>query len=204
MEAFTRLEALAAPLPRANIDTDQIVPALYLQKPRSDNFGDYLFHDVRHDVHGRRRDEFVLNAPVYADARILVAGPNFGCGSSREHAVWALYDGGFRAVIAPSFGDIFFNNCMKNGIVPVRLEEKTCTALREVLKKKPGSEITVDLQANSVATPIGEFGFRVPPFFREMLLEGLDEIGLTLSMLPAIEAFEKDYEADTPWLTPLR
>src|SRR3954471_19177136 len=100
MEAFTRLEALAAPLPRANIDTDQIVPALYLQKPRSDNFGDYLFHDVRHDAKGARRPEFVLNEAAYAQARILVAGPNFGCGSSREHAVWALCDGGFRAVIA--------------------------------------------------------------------------------------------------------
>ncbi|MBJ2155573.1 3-isopropylmalate dehydratase small subunit [Variovorax sp. IB41] len=192
MEAFTRLEALAAPLPRANIDTDQIVPALYLQKPRSDNFGDYLFHDVRHDVHGRRRDEFVLNAPVYADARILVAGPNFGCGSSREHAVWALYDGGFRAVIAPSFGDIFFSNALKNGLLPVRLPEAVVQRMLDDLLAAPGTRMTVDLRTQTVTGPHERVEpFRIDPFPRQCLLEGLDEIDYTLAQHAAIDAFEQ-------------
>ena len=192
MEAFTRLEALAAPLPRANIDTDQIVPALYLQKPRSDNFGDYLFHDVRHDVHGRRRDEFVLNAPVYADARILVAGPNFGCGSSREHAVWALYDGGFRAVIAPSFGDIFFSNALKNGLLPVRLPEAVVQQMLDDLLAAPGTRMTVDLRTQTVTGPHERVEpFRIDPFPRQCLLEGLDEIDYTLAQHAAIDAFEQ-------------
>jgi len=192
MEAFTRLDALAVPLARANIDTDQIVPALYLQKPRSDNFGDYLFHDVRHDVHGRRRDEFVLNAPVYADARILVAGPNFGCGSSREHAVWALYDGGFRAVIAPSFGDIFFSNALKNGLLPVRLPQAVVQRMLDDLLAAPGTRMTVDLRTQIVAGPGGRVEpFHIDPFPRQCLLEGLDEIDYTLAQHAAIDAFEQ-------------
>ncbi|MDQ0014025.1 3-isopropylmalate/(R)-2-methylmalate dehydratase small subunit [Variovorax boronicumulans] len=195
MEAFTRLEALAVPLARANIDTDQIVPALYLQKPRSDNFGDYLFHDVRHDAHGRRRDEFVLNAPVYADARILVAGPNFGCGSSREHAVWALYDGGFRAVIAPSFGDIFFSNALKNGLLPVRLPQAVVQRMLDDLLAAPGTRMTVDLRTQTVAGPGGRVEpFRIDPFPRQCLLEGLDEIDYTLAQHAAIDAFEQGRE----------
>jgi 3-isopropylmalate/(R)-2-methylmalate dehydratase small subunit len=196
-EKFTRFTAVAAPYDPVNVDTDQIIPARFLKAPREQGYGAFLFHDAREQV------DFFLNHPVFGKAKILVANTNFGCGSSREGAPYAFHDAGFRSVIAPSFGDIFFSNCMKNGIVPVRLEEKACAALREVLKKKPGSEITVDLAADRISTPIGEFGFEVPPFFREMLLEGVDEIGLTLSMLPRIEAFEKDYAAATPWLTPL-
>ena len=196
-EKFTRFTAIAAPYDPVNVDTDQIIPARFLKVPREQGYGEFLFHDVR------EQPEFFLNHPVFGKAKILVANTNFGCGSSREGAPYAFHDAGFRSVIAPSFGDIFFNNCMKNGIVPVRLEEKRCSALREALKQHPGGEITVDLQANKVTTPIGEFEFSVPPFFREMLLEGVDEIGLTLSMLPRIEAFEKDYAASTPWLTPL-
>ena len=196
-EKFTRFTAVAAPYDPVNVNTDQIIPARFLKAPRENGYGGFLFHDAR------ERPDFFLNHPVFGKAKILVANTNFGCGSSREGAPYAFHDAGFRSVIAPSFGDIFFNNCMKNGIVPVRLEEKRCTALREALKKHPGGEITVDLQASKVATPIGEFEFSVPPFFREMLLEGVDEIGLTLSMLPRIEAFEKDYAASTPWLTPL-
>ncbi|MDP9892303.1 3-isopropylmalate/(R)-2-methylmalate dehydratase small subunit [Variovorax boronicumulans] len=192
MEAFTRLDALAVPLARANIDTDQIVPALYLQKPRSDNFGDYLFHDVRHDARGRRRDEFVLNAPVYADARILVAGPNFGCGSSREHAVWALYDGGFRAVIAPSFGDIFFSNALKNGLLPVRLPEAVVQRMLDDLLAAPGTRMAVDLRTQTVTGPGGRVeSFHIDPFPRQCLLEGLDEIDYTLAQHAAIDAFEQ-------------
>jgi 3-isopropylmalate/(R)-2-methylmalate dehydratase small subunit len=196
-EKFTRFTAIAAPYDPVNVDTDQIIPARFLKVPREHGYGAFLFHDVR------ERPDFFLNHPVFGKAKILVANTNFGCGSSREGAPYAFHDAGFRSVIAPSFGDIFFNNCMKNGIVPVRLEEKRCSALREALKQHPGGQITVDLQTNKVTTPIGEFEFSVPPFFREMLLEGVDEIGLTLSMLPTIEAFEKDYAASTPWLTPL-
>jgi 3-isopropylmalate/(R)-2-methylmalate dehydratase small subunit len=197
MEPIKTFTSKTVALPTENIDTDQIIPARFLKVPREQGYGEFLFHDVQ------EQPEFFLNHPVFGKAKILVANTNFGCGSSREGAPYAFHDAGFRSVIAPSFGDIFFNNCMKNGIVPVRLEERACAALREVLKKKPGSEITVDLASDKVTTPIGEFAFQVPPFFREMLLEGVDEIGLTLSMLPQIEAFEKDYATATPWLTPL-
>jgi 3-isopropylmalate/(R)-2-methylmalate dehydratase small subunit len=196
-EKFTRFTAIAAPYDPVNVDTDQIIPARFLKAPREQGYGSFLFHDVR------EREDFFLNHPVFGKAKILVANTNFGCGSSREGAPYAFHDAGFRSIIAPSFGDIFFNNCMKNGIVPVRLDEQICSSLRDSLRKRPGSEVTVDLTSDKVATPIGEFAFSVPPFFREMLLEGVDEIGLTLSMLPQIEAFEKDYAAATPWLTPL-
>lgn len=186
MEAFTRLDAVAAPLERANVDTDQIVPALYLQKPRSDNFGEYLFHDVR------RSGRFVLDEPAYAQARILVAGPNFGCGSSREHAVWALHDGGFRAVIAPSFGDIFHTNALKNGLLPVRLPAPLVQRWLAELQAAPGARMQVDLQARTVTGPKGDAEpFAIDPFPRHCLLEGLDEIDYTLTQRAAIDAFER-------------
>jgi 3-isopropylmalate/(R)-2-methylmalate dehydratase small subunit len=194
---FTRFTAVAAPYDPVNVDTDQIIPARFLKAPREAGYGGFLFHDAREQA------DFFLNHPVFGKAKILVANTNFGCGSSREGAPYAFHDAGFRSVIAPSFGDIFFNNCMKNGIVPVRLGEEVCASLRKFLRENPGAEVTVDLASDKVTTPLGEFGFQVPPFFREMLLEGVDEIGLTLSMLPQIEAFEKDYAASTPWLTPL-
>ena len=197
MEAFTLLEAVAAPLARINVDTDQIVPALYLQKPRSDNFGNYLFHDVRHDAAGGRRSDFLLNDPVYDDARILVAGRNFGCGSSREHAVWALYDGGFRVVIAPSFGDIFHSNALKNGLLPVRLPEDVVQSIQAELLAAPGSRMRVDLQAQTVTWPRGGIErFAIDPFPRHCLLEGLDEIDYTLAQRQRIEDFERRREAD--------
>lgn len=193
MEAFNRLDAVAVPLDRANVDTDQIVPALYLQKPRSDNFGNYLFHDVRRDAHGMRRPDFVLNAPAYAQARILVAGSNFGCGSSREHAVWALHDGGFRAVVAPSFGDIFHTNALKNGLLPVRLPEPVVQRLLGQLRAAPGAHIQVDLRAQTVTGPDGATEpFAIDPFPRHCLLEGLDEIDYTLTQRHLIEAYEHD------------
>ena len=195
MEAFTRLEAVAAPLPRANVDTDQIVPALYLQKPRSDNFGNYLFRGLRHDANGRRRDGFVLDEPAYAQARILVAGPNFGCGSSREHAVWALHDAGFRAVVAPGFGDIFFGNALKNGLLPVRLSEAVVRQMLADLRAHPGARMTVDLRAQTVTGPRGAIEpFAIDPFPRHCLLEGLDEIDYTLAQRAAIDAFERRCE----------
>lgn len=191
MQAFTQVDAVAAPLARSNVDTDQIVPALYLQKPRSDNFGRYLFHDVRHDTAGARRRDFVLNDPVYAQARILVADRNFGCGSSREHAVWALHDGGFRAVIAPSFGDIFYSNALKNGLLPVRLPEEVVQAMLAWLQAAPGSRMCVDLQAQTVSWPRGVAHFAIDPFPRLCLLQGLDEIDYTLAQRRRIEDFER-------------
>jgi 3-isopropylmalate/(R)-2-methylmalate dehydratase small subunit len=192
MEPFTLLEAPAAPLARANVDTDQIVPALYLQKPRSDDFGRYLFHDIRRDEGGALRTDFVLNDPRFACARILVAGRNFGCGSSREHAVWALVDGGFRAVIAPSFGDIFFGNALKNGLLPVRLPEPVVQRLLDELEAAPGTRLTVDLQAQTVASPGGiGAAFEIDAFSRRCLLHGLDELDYTLSQRDRIDAFER-------------
>jgi 3-isopropylmalate/(R)-2-methylmalate dehydratase small subunit len=196
MEALRQLDAVAVPLVRANVDTDQIVPALYLQKPRSADFGSFLFRDVRHDAQGAPRPDFPLNVPAYAGARILVAGRNFGCGSSREHAVWALYDGGFRAVIAPSFGDIFFGNSLKNGLLPVRLPEDRVNALLDALRARPGAHVQIDLVAQTVRGPDGvESSFSIEPFARHCLLEGLDELDYTLSQRASIEAFERRREA---------
>lgn len=193
MQAFTQLDAVAAPLARINVDTDQIVPALYLQKPRAADFGAFLFRDVRHDAQGARRADFPLNDPAYAQARILVAGRNFGCGSSREHAVWALVDGGFRAVIAPSFGDIFFSNALKNGLLPVRLPEARVEALLALLQREAGAHLRIDLAAQRVhASDGGCDAFEIDPFARQCLLEGLDELDYTLGQTARIKAFERE------------
>ncbi len=188
MEPFLKLEAVAMPLPRANIDTDQIVPARYLQKPRSDDFGDYLFRDLRADP------AFVLNQPAYKDARIVVAGRNFGCGSSREHAVWALADGGFRAAIAPAFGDIFTGNALKNGFLPVVLPGEVVESLLAALAANPGMHITVDLQAQSVTAAGKTHSFEIAPFPKRCLIEGLDEIAYTLGQIDKVAAFERNYQ----------
>jgi len=185
MEPFVRLDAVALPVAQPNVDTDQIVPARYLQKPRSDNFGDYLFRDVREDP------AFVFNREAYRGARIVVAERNFGCGSSREHAVWALYDHGFRAAIAPSFGDIFAGNAQKNGFLPVVLPEPAVAQLLAQLNAQPGARIVVDLPRQVVRAPDGgEHAFEFDAFAKHCLIEGLDEISYTLTLLPAIEAYE--------------
>jgi 3-isopropylmalate/(R)-2-methylmalate dehydratase small subunit len=156
---------------------------------------------MRHDEDGRLRDSFVLNEAVYQDAKILVAGANFGCGSSRESAVYVLLDSGFRCVIAPSFGDIFFGNALQNGVLPVVLPEAECSELRAWLDANPGATITADLQAQTVAAGDGKVRrFALDPLRRERMLRGLDEIGLTLTRLPAIESFEQRYAAARPWL----
>jgi 3-isopropylmalate/(R)-2-methylmalate dehydratase small subunit len=191
MEPFTRLDAVALPLGRANVDTDQIVPARFLQKPRSDNFGAYLFHDLRFDAQ-RGETAFALNHPAWRAARIVVAERNFGCGSSREHAVWALHDYGFRAAIAPSFGDIFAGNSIKNGFLPVVLPAPAVHSILAQLEASPGARMTVDLASQSVTAPDGStHAFAIDPFAKHCLLEGLDEIAYTLSQLPAIEAYER-------------
>ncbi|HXU41440.1 MAG TPA: 3-isopropylmalate dehydratase small subunit [Burkholderiales bacterium] len=197
-EPFKVLTAAAVPYDATNVDTDQIIPARFLKVPRQEGYGRFLFHDLRFREDGAEVPDFVLNRPDYRGARIFVANANFGCGSSREGAPYAFYDSGFRSVIAPSFGDIFFNNCLKNGIVPVRLADDICTALRDELKAKPGTEITVDLESQRVN---GRHAFVIDPFYREMLLQGVDELGLTLSMLAKIEDFERAYAEAAPWAT---
>lgn len=193
-EQFTSLTAVAVPYEAVNVDTDQIIPARFLKVPRSEGYGAFLFHDLAQDP------GFVLNQAPYREAKVFVGNANFGCGSSREGAAFAFHDRGFRAIIAPSFSDIFHNNCVKNGIVPVRLPEHVCDELRALLARKPGTELTVDLVSQKVIEPGGRsHDFTVDPFFREMLLKGVDELGLTLSLTGEIEAFERRYAAEFPW-----
>lgn len=197
MRPFTRLDAVAMPLAQINVDTDQVVPARYLQKPRSDDFGNYLFRDLRQRADGTDFPDFPLNQPAWRNARVIVAGRNFGCGSSREHAVWALYDYGFRAAIAPSFGDIFAGNSLKNGFLPVVLPESVVVATLAYLQAHPGARIAVDLEAQQVVLPdSGVHAFEIAPFARRCLLEGLDEIDYTLSHLAALQEFERRHAAD--------
>jgi 3-isopropylmalate/(R)-2-methylmalate dehydratase small subunit len=194
MEPITRLEAVAVPIDRPNVDTDQITPARYLQKPRSAPFGEFLFRDLRFDADGAEKPDFVLNRPAYRAAKIVVAEENFGCGSSREHAVWALHDYGIRAVIAPSFGDIFASNAAKNGLLTVVLPGDEVKGMIEALKAEPGLEVAIDLDAQTVALPNGPvLRFEIDPYRKHLLRSGLDELGFTLSQMARIEAFEKTY-----------
>ena len=192
MEKFETLQGVVLPLDKVNIDTDQILPARYLQKPRANNFGDYLFKDVRHDGNGLLRPEFVMNQAAYVGAQIMLANDNFGCGSSREHAVWAIHDRGFRAVIAPSFGDIFFNNALKNGLLPIRLAKSEVMRLFSIAQQNPLTQVVIDLVAQTVvASPDFCVCFEIDNFSKRFFLEGIDELGYTLSLLPQIEAFER-------------
>ena len=201
MQPFTTFTAVAAPLDITNVNTDMLIPARFLRKPRDERYGTYLFHDLRHDEDGRLRDSFVLNEAVYQDAKILVAGANFGCGSSRESAVYVLLDSGFRCVIAPSFGDIFFGNALQNGVLPVVLPEAECIELRAFLDANPGATITADLQAQTVVTPSGEvFSFDYAAGLKHRMLNGLDDIGMTLQKADAIRAYEAKRKAEAPWL----
>jgi 3-isopropylmalate/(R)-2-methylmalate dehydratase small subunit len=200
MEPFTRLTATAAPIDIVNCDTDRILPARLLRKPRAPGYERWLFHDVRFDPEGRERPEFVLNQAPYRGARILVAGANYGCGSSREQAVYAMYDYGIRCVIAPSFGDIHYGNALQNGLLPVVLAEADCDRLRAQLHEKPGAALTVDLPAQTVTAPDGAgYRFEIDPAAKERLLKGLDDIGLVLQHAERIEAFEDRYLAEYPW-----
>jgi 3-isopropylmalate/(R)-2-methylmalate dehydratase small subunit len=203
VQPFTTLTAIAVPLAIANVDTDKIIPARLLRKLRTPPHGyaPYLFHDMRLDAEGREKPEFVLNQPAYRNAGIIVGDVNFGCGSSREGAVYAMMDSGIRAVIAPSFGDIHYANEIQNGMLPVILPEETCRALREQLLAKPGSQLTIDLEAQTVTDTAGEpHRFSIDAVYKERLLKGLDEVGLVLQHLPEIEAFEKKHHAEHGWL----
>jgi 3-isopropylmalate/(R)-2-methylmalate dehydratase small subunit len=191
MKAFQTVRSVAVPLPRANVDTDQILPMPFLQKPRSDNFGQYLFHAIRRDAQGQMREDFVFNQLRYAQARIVVAGPNFGCGSSREHAVWALSDAGVEVVMAPSFGDIFYGNCLKNGVLPIRLSVAQVESLFQQLAQNPDALIKVDLDGQTVQAAGVTIGFDIDAFAKHCLLKGLDQIDYTLSLLSDIEAYEQ-------------
>lgn len=195
MDRFERLEAVAVPIARVNCDTDQIIPAQYLQKLRSEDFGRFLFAEFRFRKDGSEVAEFILNRPANRPARILVADRNFGCGSSREHAVWALHDYGIRAVIAPSFGDIFFNNCLKNGLLPIVLPQAVVTPLLAQLEASPGAMVAVDLPAQEVVLPDGgRHPFEIEAFAKSCLVNGVDELGYTLAQSARIDAFEHSYD----------
>ena len=190
MEAFTKLTGLAAPLDRVNADTDQIIPKQFLKTVDREGLARGLFYDMRFDPEGNAKSGFVLDDPVFARAGVLIAGDNFGCGSSREHAPWALLDFGIRCVISTSFGDIFYNNCFKNGMLPVTLPEKTITMLL-ARAKAPGYQMTVDLEKLTISDESGfSESFEVDAFRRHCLLNGQDDIGLTLQHEPDITAYE--------------
>jgi len=201
MEKFTPLTGIAAPLPLINVDTDMIIPKQFLKTIARTGLGANLFDEMRFTRDGAENPDFVLNKPAYRDAQILIAGDNFGCGSSREHAPWALLDFGIRAIIAPSFADIFHNNCFKNGILPIVLPPEQVEALMRDAERGANARITVDLAAQTVTASDGEvYGFEIDPFRKRCLLEGLDDIGLTLEKGAAIDAFEGAAAASRPWV----
>ena len=203
MDAFTVLTGLVAPLDRVNVDTDQIIPKQYLKTIKRTGLREGLFTDWRYGSGGSPNPDFFLNQPHYQGATILLARDNFGCGSSREHAPWALLDYGFRCMIAPSFADIFFNNCFKNGMLPVVLQPAEVAQLFKEVAAQPGYQLTVDLAAQTVTTPAGaSFRFNIDPFGKECLLKGLDEIGLTLLHEAEITAYEQRRKLEAPWLFP--
>jgi len=196
MRAFTRHTGLVMPLDRPNVDTDQIIPKQFLQRIERTGFGQFLFSDWRYGSDGTPKPDFELNAERYSGASILLAGRNFGCGSSREHAVWALDDFGFRAVIAPTFADIFYNNCFSNGLLPVRLPDERVSELVQRAQQQEGYLLTVELEDCSITDSAGfHASFEIDPFYRRRMLEGLDDIGLTLLHEPAIAAYEREHAA---------
>ena len=200
MQPFTKVTAVAAPMELPNIDTDRIIPARFLRKPKEGLAG-LLFHDVRFDDQGNEREDFVLNQAPFREAKVLVVADNFGCGSSREAAVWVLEHHGIRAVIAPSLGDIFHGNCYKNGLLPVILPRDVVAGLRAQLHASPGATITVDLESQTVTAPDRTtHHFDVDPFRKQALLTGQDEIALTLGYEKEIAAFEARQAREAPWL----
>jgi 3-isopropylmalate/(R)-2-methylmalate dehydratase small subunit len=200
MEKFTTLTGIAAHLPMINVDTDMIIPKQYLKTIKRTGLGTGLFAELRYDEKGEPLVDFVLHRAPYTEAKILIAGENFGCGSSREHAPWALLDFGFRCVIAPSFADIFYNNCFKNGILPIVLPQEEINKLIDDAARGANATITVDLEAQEIRGPDGGvIHFDVDPHRKRCLIEGLDDIGLTMEKADAIESFEKKSAASRPW-----
>ena len=201
MEKFTKLTGVAAPLPMVNVDTDKIIPKQYLKTIERTGLAVGLFYDLRHDEAGNPIEGFVLDQPAYRHAAMLVTGANFGCGSSREHAPWALLDFGIRCIVAPSFADIFRNNCLKNGILPITLPEDQVEAFMDDARGGEGAVFTVDLETQEITRPDGGVvRFDVDPFRKHCLLNGLDEIALTLDKAAAIDAFEAGQRVRQPWL----
>jgi len=211
MQAFTKLNGLVAPMDRANVDTDAIIPKQFLKSIKRSGYGPFLFDEWRYEDRGEPgmdctnrplRADFVLNQPRYRGAQILLARENFGCGSSREHAPWAILDYGFSCIIAPSFADIFYNNCFKNGILPIVLDEETVEQLFTECFEQQGYSLEIDLESQTVQTPSGQsIGFEVDAFRKHCLLNGLDDIALTLTQADAIRDFERRRSATAPWLT---
>ncbi len=202
MEPFTMLTSIAVPIDRSNVDTDAIIPKQFLKKIERTGFGKHLFHEWRYtDYEGTRENpDFILNKPPFRSAKILLARDNFGCGSSREHAPWALYDFGFRCIIAPSFADIFYNNCIKNGILPVTLKNEEMDELFAVAAFGKSGLIAVDLDKQVVGAAGMKFAFQVEPFNKDCLLKGLDQIGWSLQYAEKINAFEAGIAGSKPWL----
>ena len=210
MRAFTQHQGIVGPMDRANVDTDMIIPKQFLKSIKRSGFGPNLFDELRYKDEGQPgqdcsqrplNKEFPLNWPRYANASILLARKNFGCGSSREHAPWALEGYGFRAIIAPSYADIFYNNCFKNGLLPVVLTEQQVDALFKEMAANQGYQLTIDLVAQQVISPSGaEFDFEIDQFRKDCLVQGLDEIGLTLQSEQAIKAYEETRAAEQPWV----
>ena len=201
MDKFITLEGVAAPLPMINVDTDMIIPKQYLKTIHRTGLGKALFDEMRHNPDGSDNPDFVLNKPAYAKAQILVTGENFGCGSSREHAPWALLDFGIRCVIATSFADIFYNNCFKNGILPIRLPQSDVDKLMDDAERGANAVVTIDLEKQEIRGPDGGVvTFEVDPFRKQCLLNGWDDIGLTLRAEDKISAYEKEHKAQAPWI----
>ncbi len=199
---FTTLTATAAPLPMINVDTDQIIPKQFLRTIKRTGLAEGLFYDLRYDEAGQPKSGFVLDEPAYRHAQILITGENFGCGSSREHAPWALLDFGIRCVIAPSFGEIFYNNCFKNGILPVELPKERVDLLMDDAQRGANAVLTVDLKSQEVTGPDGgTLHFEVDPFRKHCLLNGLDDIGLSLEKVAKIDDYEAKQRREQPWLS---
>ena len=199
MEKFELLKGIAAPLEMINVDTDMIIPKQFLKTIKRSGLGKNLFHELRYDIQGNIKNDFVLNWDPYKQASILVAGDNFGCGSSREHAPWSLLDFGFKCIIAPSFADIFYNNCFKNGILPIRLDQKTVDVLMDQAKQK--KQLTIDLKNQLIILEDGNtIEFQIDPFRKKCLLEGLDDIGLTLQKKEKIDQYEASLKNTHPWI----
>jgi 3-isopropylmalate/(R)-2-methylmalate dehydratase small subunit len=201
MQKFTTLRGVAAPLPMINVDTDMIIPKQFLKTIKRTGLGKNLFDELRYETDGREKPDFVLNQPAYRKAQILVAGENFGCGSSREHAPWALLDFGIRCVIATSFADIFYNNCFKNGILPIRLPQADVDLLMDDAKRGSNAIVAIDLEKQEITGPDGGLvHFEIEPFRKHCLLNGLDDIGLTLEKAADIDRFESRDRLARPWL----
>jgi len=200
MEKFTSLTSVAAPLPMINVDTDMIIPKQFLKTIKRTGLGKSLFYEMRYDESGNENPDFVLNKPAYRAAKILVSGENFGCGSSREHAPWALLDFGIRCVISTSFADIFYNNCFKNGILPVVVSEEDLSKLMDDAERGANATLSVDLESQEIRGPDGGVvRFGIDPFRKKCLLEGLDDIGLTLKKAEKIQGFEENATLARPW-----